>query len=215
MLSLGILEGDSTDETFNRVEECLTLLKARFASVGLWKRDFGVRLSKGLPRWWWPIQIPRRRVMAMSRNHLLFRALGEQDWVLWLDVDVIEYPADVIDRLLETEKGIVTPNCVLEYGGPSFDQNAWRGAEKAFLSDLRSEGDLVELDSVGGTMLLIRADLHRSGLIFPPFSYGQANPSRIPADALRIETEGLALMARDMGERCWGMPNLEIRHFPG
>jgi len=29
------------------------------------------------------------------------------------------------------------------------------------MNDLRAEGDLVPLDSVGGTMLLIRADVHR------------------------------------------------------
>ena len=27
-----------------------------------------------------------------------------------------------------------------------------------------------------------------------------------------IETEGLGMMAHDMGYECWGMPNLEIRH---
>ena len=30
-----------------------------------------------------------------------------------------------------------------------------------------------------------------------------------------IETEGLAIMAKDMGIECWGLPDLEIRHFPG
>ena len=52
-------------------------------------------------------------------------------------------------------------------------------------------------------MLLVRADLHREGLVFPPFSYKS-----------HIESEGLAFMARDMGYRCWGMPNLEIFHPP-
>ena len=27
-----------------------------------------------------------------------------------------------------------------------------------------------------------------------------------------IETEGLGIMAHDMGHQCWGMPNLEVRH---
>lgn len=27
-----------------------------------------------------------------------------------------------------------------------------------------------------------------------------------------IETEGLGMMAYDMGYECWGMPNLEIKH---
>ena len=27
-----------------------------------------------------------------------------------------------------------------------------------------------------------------------------------------VETEGLGLMAHDMGYECWGLPRLEIRH---
>jgi hypothetical protein len=29
-----------------------------------------------------------------------------------------------------------------------------------------------------------------------------------------IETEGLGIMAHDMGHECWGMPNLEVKHAP-
>jgi peptide chain release factor subunit 1 len=29
-----------------------------------------------------------------------------------------------------------------------------------------------------------------------------------------IETEGLAMMAKDMGVECWGLPDLEILHAP-
>jgi hypothetical protein len=29
----------------------------------------------------------------------------------------------------------------------------------------------VRLDGVGGTVLLVRADVHRDGLLFPPFRY--------------------------------------------
>jgi len=64
-----------------------------------------------------------------------------------------------------------------------------------------SESLVVEIDSVGGTMLLVRADLHRDGLVFPPFPYRRY-----------IETEGLAMMARDMGARIYALPNVEIVH---
>lgn len=212
-LSLGILEGDSADGTFAAIETRLADLTSRFNAVDMWKRDLGFRYPRSWPRWFVPIQVLRRTALARSRNHLLSRALRDQDWVLWLDVDVVDYPPDVIERLLETGKRIVHPNCVLRPGGPSFDRNAWRGRDKALLSDLRGEGDVVPLDSVGGTMLLVRADLHRDGLIFPPFRYRVADPAAIPPDVLMIETEGFAFMARDLGETCWGLPNLEIRHF--
>ncbi|HPL26867.1 MAG TPA: glycosyltransferase, group 2 family protein, partial [Anaerolineae bacterium] len=74
------------------------------------------------------------------------------------------------------------------------------GYGRLYLSDLRQH-ELVEVDAVGGTMLLVRADAHREGLIFPTVPYRYL-----------IETEGLAAMARDMGYRSWGLPNLEIWH---
>ena len=69
----------------------------------------------------------------------------------------------------------------------------------------------MRLDAVGGTMLLVKADLHRDGLIFPSFPYGRPSPRARPGRG-ELDTEGLGLMAGDMGHQCWGMPHLEIRH---
>lgn len=230
-ISLGFLESDSADDTCSKVQERLPELRSRFNSVGLWKKDFAFHIPGGKPRWASGIQKERRTVLAKSRNHLLFRALKDEDWVLWLDVDLLDYPPDIIQRLLATGKSIVHPNAVLEYGGQSFDLNAWRDHGRLHLHDLKSEGDLVRLDAVGGTMLFIQADLHREGLIFPPFPFGSRNPRIRNRDRIRdffidfdlstlfrkpmsgeIETEGLGIMAHEMGYECWGMPNLEILH---
>jgi hypothetical protein len=70
-----------------------------------------------------------------------------------------------------------------------------------YLSKLRSEGEVVRLDAVGGAMLLVHAELHRHGLVFPPMPHRH-----------RIETEGLSMLALDMGALSWGMPNVEIVH---
>ncbi len=150
--------------------------RSEFRRVEVWKKDFGYRIPPGVPRWAPEIQVERRRVWRKSRNHLLFRALDDEAWVLWLDVDVVEYPPDLIERLLGTGKDIVQPHCVLDYGGPTFDLNGWRDHGRLHLDDLRGEGELVELDAVGGTVLLVRADVHREGLVYPPFLYGAANP---------------------------------------
>lgn len=211
LISLGFLESDSSDGTFGDLERRRPDLRQEFRRVGLWKRDFGYRLPAGIHRGAEPIQIERRTVLAKSRNHLLFHALDDEDWVLWLDVDVVEYPPDLIERLLATGEQIVQPHCVLDYGGPTFDCNGWRDRGRLHLDDLRDEGELVELDAVGGTALLVRADLHRDGLIFPAFLYGRENP-RIREGRGELETEGLGIMARDMGEVCWGMPHLEVIH---
>ncbi len=236
-ISLGILEGDSTDDTFKMLEDHLPVLQKQYRRVGIWKKDFNFQIPEGTPRWAGHIQYKRREVLAKSRNHLLFRALDDEDWVLWLDVDVIDYPTDIIEQLLASGKEIVHPNCVLEYGGKSYDRNAWRDKKKLHLEDLRQEGDLVKLHAVGGTMLLIKADVHRDGLVFPPYLYGKKSKLIRPAnfffannrEAIKglnkipgkirdnqfqgeMETEGLGIMAYDMGYECWGMPNLEILH---
>lgn len=233
-LSIAFLESDSHDRTYEEIERRLPDLRTRFRVAGLWKRDFGFHLPPNTPRWANHVQLERRAALAKSRNHLLLRALDDEDWVLWLDVDVIEYPRDIIERLLDTGKDIVQPHCVEEYGGRSFDRSAWRDKGRFHLDDLRREGDLVRLHTVGGTMLLVRADVHRDGLIFPTFPYGKQNPLirqrnhflrkrdilllKNVQDVLRgryrgeIETEGLGMMAHDMGYKCWGMPNTEIRH---
>jgi GT2 family glycosyltransferase len=217
-LSIGFLEGDSLDDTHAQLAAHLPELAGRYRRAGLWKRDFGFRIPPGFPRWAPAFQIPRRTVISKSRNHLLFRALEDEDWVLWLDVDVVDYPADVIERLLATGKDIVHPHCVQTYGGPTFDLNAWRHRGRLHMQDLRGGPDLVRLDAVGGTMLLVRADAHRNGLVFPPYLYGRAsdlvrspNPW-VPQAVGELDTEGFGLMAHDMGYECWGMPNLEIRH---
>lgn len=54
----------------------------------------------------------------------------------------------------------------------------------------------VELDGVGGTALLVKADVHRDGAMFPPFAFYHL-----------IETEGFAKMASRLGWKSWGLPN--------
>ncbi len=219
LLSLGFLESDSRDGTEAAFRCAAHQLSEALRRVTFVKKDFQFTLADGMPRWEKSIQSQRRAILAKSRNHLLFHALDDEDWVLWLDVDVIEYPADLIQRLLAAEKDIVQPNCVLEYGGKSFDLNAWRDHGALYLDALRSEGQLVPLDAVGGTALLIKADLHRDGLVFPPYFYGERN-ARARQDKPyietslfgEIETEGLGIMANDMGLECYGLPNLEVLH---
>jgi glycosyltransferase involved in cell wall biosynthesis len=218
-LSLGLLEGDSDDGTFERFEEGLRRRCGDYADARIWRKNFGFSIPAGFPRWAYAFQLPRRKILAKARNHLLFRALDDQDWVLWLDVDVIDYPPDLIERLMATGRDIVHPHCVKRYGGPTFDLNAWSRHGQVHMEDLRGGSDLVRLDAVGGTVLLVRADIHRDGLVFPCFPYGAANPAvRRPGPFAPIEgeleTEGLGIMALDMGYQCWGMPHLEVLHAP-
>jgi len=82
---------------------------------------------------------------------------------------------------------------MLEGYGPS---------KRHFLNDLKTESDMVQVDGVGGCVLLIAAELHRSGLMFPPFVFDH-----------HIETEGLAKMAARMGVKIYGLPSVNIIHW--
>ncbi|MEU6555906.1 glycosyltransferase [Streptomyces sp. NPDC046915] len=220
-VSLGMLEGDSRDTTRELIQQVLPDLEGEYRRVTLVHRDFGLQLEG--PRWEPGVQRRRRSVLARARNHLLSRALADEEWVLWLDVDVTDYPADLMQRLLGARKDIVVPHCATTAGGPTYDLNTFvlhrragtlnwsqwlrdgilqppKGFGRTYLDELRGQG-LVRVDSVGGTALLVRADLHRDGLTFPCFPYQHL-----------IETEGLAAMARDMGTACWALPDLEVLH---
>ncbi|MBL8579975.1 MAG: hypothetical protein JNK47_22450 [Mesorhizobium sp.] len=216
-LSLGMLESDSVDETLDVIDRLRPRLEARCSRVTVSSHAYGFSIPAGQQRWTPSYQMARRKILARSRNRLLFSALRDEDWVLWIDVDMIDYPPDIISRLLATGFNIVTPHAVTKPGGESFDRNSWADQGKTLLEDRRGSS-AVRLDSVGGTILMIRADLHREGLIFPPFPYGRPNHRiRVKAGAWgagEIETEGLGIMASDMGVQCWGLPDLEVLHHP-
>ena len=222
-LSLGFLESDSDDDTYRLLATRLPQLRREYRSVFLGKRDFGYRVP--VPRWHASQQYVRRSIMARSRNELLIRALTDEQWVLWLDSDVEYWPPNIVDLLLEPGLDLVVPHCVRSDTGKTFDLNSFAldrniypdgiedekwlcdgilqppvGEGRLYLGDIDSDKP-VPLDGVGGTMLLLKADLHRHGLVFPPWSYRGY-----------IETEGLAQMARDLGVVSWGLPWLEIIH---
>ncbi|RUP43907.1 Anp1-domain-containing protein [Jimgerdemannia flammicorona] len=72
---------------------------------------------------------------------------------------------------------------------------------RRLLLDMRYENETslyhaVELDGVGGTCTLVRAQVHREGAVFPTFPFKH-----------QLETEGLAKMAKSLGYGVWGLPN--------
>ncbi|KAI0553744.1 Anp1-domain-containing protein [Xylaria curta] len=70
----------------------------------------------------------------------------------------------------------------------------------AYMADQEDERDVeVPLDGVGGTALLVKADVHRDGAMFPPFSFYHL-----------IETEGFAKMAKRLGWSATGLPNYKV-----
>lgn len=77
---------------------------------------------------------------------------------------------------------------------------------RALMAYMTTEGgDLhqeVPLDGVGGTALLVKADVHRDGAMFPAFPFYHL-----------IETEGFAKMAKRLGWQPTGLPNYKVYHY--
>ena len=170
----------------------------------------------------WPPSRQRQQyaALAQSQNRLLAQCLTDESWVFWLDVRCQDSPPTLLEQLLAVAEAIVTAHAI-DAQGRSIDHSSFRlkpgaadwdwspylldgilhppvGHGRTYLCDLK-EQPLVELDSVGDYALLVRADLHRCGLIFPPVPY-----------KYHIAAEGLAYLARDMGVRCWGLPQVEV-----
>lgn len=77
LTSLGILEGDSTDDTFAAVEA--RLAAEDFRRKTLVRKDFGFHMPADVPRYAAVFQPTRRAILARARNHLLFHALDDED----------------------------------------------------------------------------------------------------------------------------------------
>lgn len=60
----------------------------------------------------------------------------------------------------------------------------------------------MSLDGVGGGAVLVKADVHRDGAMFPSFPFYHL-----------IETEGFAKMAKRLGYDVFGLPNYLVYHY--
>jgi mannan polymerase complexes MNN9 subunit len=66
----------------------------------------------------------------------------------------------------------------------------------------KSKDEIMFLDGVGGAALLVKAEVHRDGAMFPPFPFYHL-----------IETEGFAKMAKRLGYQSYGLPNYLVYHY--
>ena len=74
-------------------------------------------------------------------------------------------------------------------------------SKRKYLPDIKDQGNVVSLDGVGGCTLLVKADCHRKGLVFPAFIFDH-----------HVETEALAKMARKMNFTVKGLPFVHVFH---
>lgn len=111
------------------------------------------------------------------------------DFNSWQDSDTARAMAKGMDKddlLLEGYKEMATYRSLMAY--------AYRPNEPV--------NQVMPLDGVGGTALLVKAEVHRDGAMFPPFPFYNL-----------IETEGFAKMAARLNYKSWGLPNYRVYHY--
>lgn len=224
-LKLVFCEGDSSDNTVAVLARLKDKYAGVFRDIKVLHLTTGNRLKRQ-DRWRPRFQKKRRSGLAKVRNHLIENGLDQSDrWALWIDADVCDYQPDVLRKLLAAKDKIVIPECVRQPGGVSYDLNTfvdygstrnayyYRHAVGGIFQPQAKFGmrrhmynlrflDRVLLNSVGGTMLLVHADVHRAGVTFPDIPYNDL-----------LETEGFAAIATDFGVQPIGLPNVHIQHI--
>ncbi|KAJ9652000.1 hypothetical protein H2198_008742 [Neophaeococcomyces mojaviensis] len=176
------------------------------------------------------VQTIRRAEMSKLRNYLMLRTLQQERHILWLDADVNRLDDGIVRRMVShaherEDVGILTARCSMG-GMENYDLNAWRGTrqgprgwdlseEEISRGEMELQGqhhvselirnttnnDLVSLDTVGATILYIRASLVWRGLSFP---HQYVIGTRWGKDGWDgIESEGLCYRARGLrGGKC-------------
>ncbi len=225
LIKLVFCEGDSSDNTTQLLGTYIEKNISKYRDIISLKLDVGTKWNPK-KRWLQKYQRKRRSGLAKVRNHLVNNGLRDNDdWALWIDVDVSDYPPDILKTLLGYEKHIITPNCVLETGGSSFDLNNFldvgiRSDQRYYkyvtggifhplatyefirhLHDLKYL-EIAPLTGVGGTMLLVHSSVYKAGIRFPEIPYRDL-----------LETEGFGQLACDVGITPFGLPNHEIFHL--
>ncbi|KAK4549353.1 hypothetical protein LTR36_006350 [Oleoguttula mirabilis] len=170
------------------------------------------------------VQLARRANLALLRNYLMLRGLQDEQHIIWLDADVVELSENIIQTMISHSEsnrdvGIITAICH-QNEMANYDKNAWKIGDTPELLRPVADGDrdsasaelvatrlmlpelingtddsaLVAIDSVGGTLLYVRAELVRKGVSFPPFNIVGTSWSQ--AGWIGVETEGICYIAK-------------------
>ncbi|KAF0716521.1 Aste57867_2803 [Aphanomyces stellatus] len=235
-LSLGFLtssieEYDLLKSLFHR------LLLTSFSQVTItFRDDLALHFESRNARKADAVQRARRSMLARYRNYALAQSLEPwHEHVVWIDSDIVAIPPPLVGKMVAAKKDILQPLCHLVGMTQDYDLNAWQGNRKVptpaelelihagkllwvpdigpgglHMNDMRAQ-EYHPLDSVGGTMLYVRADVHRQGVLFATHYLIGSEWQHEGYDG--IETEGLCYVAGMLGYKCWSMPQDIIYHI--
>lgn len=139
---------------------------------------------------------------ARARNELIEKYLKpEHTHVLWMDVDIVEVPEDIIEQLAEvTETDIVAPFVLIEGTERFYDVGGFQqlGCWFDFAWPHCLGGTICGVDSVG-SCYLVPAEVYRQGARYRP----RGND---------VEHGSLMNQARQMGYRVYACRNIVAYH---
>ncbi|KYK60453.1 putative ANP1 protein [Drechmeria coniospora] len=114
---------------------------------------------------------------------------GRFDYNSWIESDKGRRLTESLDK-----------DVVLAEGYKQYDTGRTYMAK---MGDWRNNKDEeIELDGIGGVNILVKADVHRSGINFPSYAFEN-----------QAETEGFAKMAKRAGYQVVGLPNYIVWHI--
>lgn len=144
---------------------------------------------------------------AWARNQCLEYINPTDDYVLWVDADLVCYPPDILTTLITRYAGAVSAPMVFldQFHGPRFyDIGGFiEAGQRARMEPpyFAQEGRDIELDSVG-CMYLIPADVYRQGARYEP----------IPEDSPYTEHWSVMQAAKEQGYKIIAARDLVAWH---
>jgi len=145
LLSFAFLEGDSTDNTYEKLLEW----KSSHPNLKIWLKKLDLGMEK-----------TTFERLAISRNTIIEEALKDEDYVFWLEGDVETLPSGALKLLIEDSKDIVATLFVFDEP-PLRSRYYLRRTERPYVKDI-PEG-LVEVDWVGG-VFLVKKEVYDAGI---------------------------------------------------
>ncbi|KAJ2800952.1 hypothetical protein H4S07_005053, partial [Coemansia furcata] len=240
-ISLAFLVSDSTDQTQQMLIESKKWYQEqapedmRFKRFDIFRQDFFYALPRD-ERHLRDKQRDRRIMMARARNYLWTRALGNEQWVLWIDGDLEYYPPSIVLDLMAYDKDVIVPNCLVrrkssqdKWKHSVYDRNAWQETRKSrsMIKKLKEDEFLVEGYKSLKTHRKYLDNFAKNETIVPldgvggTFTLVKARVHRsgvgFPAWLFQhqVETEGFAKLAKANGYGVFGLPFYYVRHVVG
>ena len=192
-----VVEGDSTDDTYQRL---MSWRRGR-ENITILKHDTGRPLVRKA------VDYERFVTLSMAANHGLDYIVEniETDYILFLESDLF-VPRDLIERLIELEKPVVSPMVWSHEGNERVFYDIWgfrrNGApfepENPTFFYENYPHELFEVDCTG-SCVLARAEAVYKGA---RFGRGEENEAIV----------GWTKNMKEMGYSVWVAPDIHVRH---